>query len=62
MIASQPDNLAYTTQTTLSVDETRDVIATLRFDTARMAASAPEGFALATDVAEWLVRRRRGIV
>jgi 4-hydroxy-3-methylbut-2-enyl diphosphate reductase len=26
----QPDNLAYTTQTTLSVDETRDVIATLQ--------------------------------
>jgi argininosuccinate lyase len=33
------------------------MIATLRFDTARMAASAPEGFALATDIAEWLVRR-----
>jgi argininosuccinate lyase len=32
------------------------MIATLRFDTARMAASAPEGFALATDIAEWLVR------
>jgi argininosuccinate lyase len=31
-------------------------VATLRFDTARMAASAPEGFALATDIAEWLVR------
>ena len=27
---AQPDNVAYTTQTTLSVDETRDVIATLR--------------------------------
>jgi 4-hydroxy-3-methylbut-2-enyl diphosphate reductase len=27
---SQPGNLAYTTQTTLSVDETRDVIATLQ--------------------------------
>jgi 4-hydroxy-3-methylbut-2-enyl diphosphate reductase len=27
---SQPDSLAYTTQTTLSVDETRDVIATLQ--------------------------------
>ena len=26
----QPDNLAYTTQTTLSVDDTRDIIATLR--------------------------------
>lgn len=32
------------------------MVATLRFDTARMAASAPEGFALATDIAEWLVR------
>jgi argininosuccinate lyase len=32
-------------------------VATLRFDTARMAASAPEGFALATEVAEWLVQR-----
>jgi 4-hydroxy-3-methylbut-2-enyl diphosphate reductase len=27
---SQPENMAYTTQTTLSVDETRDVIATLQ--------------------------------
>jgi argininosuccinate lyase len=33
------------------------LVATLRFDTARMAALAPQGFALATDVAEWLVRR-----
>jgi argininosuccinate lyase len=32
------------------------MIGTLRFDTARMAASAPEGYALATDIAEWLVR------
>ena len=31
-------------------------VATLRFDTARMAASAPEGFALATEIAEWLVQ------
>jgi argininosuccinate lyase len=31
-------------------------IATARFDTVRMAAAAPEGFALATDIAEWLVR------
>ncbi len=31
-------------------------VATARFDTVRMAASAPEGFALATDIAEWLVR------
>ena len=32
------------------------MIATLQFDTARMAAVAPLGFSLATDVAEWLVR------
>ncbi|MCW2819678.1 MAG: argininosuccinate lyase [Marmoricola sp.] len=31
-------------------------VATLRFDTERMAALAPQGFSLATDVAEWLVR------
>lgn len=33
------------------------LISTLRFDTARMAAAAPQGFALATDIAEWLVRQ-----
>jgi argininosuccinate lyase len=32
------------------------MIATLTFDTDRMAALAPAGFSLATDVAEWLVR------
>jgi argininosuccinate lyase len=32
------------------------MVATLEFDTARMAALAPQGFSLATDVAEWLVR------
>lgn len=32
------------------------MIATLRFDTARMAELAPQGFSLATDVAEWLVK------
>jgi argininosuccinate lyase len=31
--------------------------ATLTFDAERMAASAPEGFSLATDIAEWLVRQ-----
>ena len=30
-------------------------VATLRFDGARMASSAPEGYALATEIAEWLV-------
>jgi argininosuccinate lyase len=33
------------------------MVATLTFDTDRMAAAAPAGHALATDVAEWLVRR-----
>jgi len=33
------------------------MVATLRFDTIRMSTSAPEGFALATDIAEWLVKR-----
>ncbi len=32
------------------------MVATLTFDTDRMAAAAPDGFALATDIAEWLVR------
>ncbi len=31
-------------------------VSTLRFDVERMADSAPQGFALATDIAEWLVR------
>jgi argininosuccinate lyase len=34
------------------------LIATLTFDEQRMAAAAPGGHALATDVAEWLVRER----
>ncbi|WP_073486231.1 argininosuccinate lyase [Streptoalloteichus hindustanus] len=33
------------------------MLGTLRFDTARMAALAPAGFTLATDIAEWLVRQ-----
>jgi argininosuccinate lyase len=33
------------------------MISSLRFNTARMASLAPEGFSLATDLAEWLVRR-----
>ena len=32
------------------------MVATLTFDTERLAALAPQGFSLATDVAEWLVR------
>jgi argininosuccinate lyase len=32
------------------------MVATLTFDTARLAMLAPQGFSLATDVAEWLVR------
>ncbi len=33
------------------------MVATLRFDTDRMAEVAPQGFSLATDVADWLVRK-----
>ena len=33
------------------------MVATLRFDTARMAKAAPDGFTLATEIAEWLVRQ-----
>ncbi len=33
------------------------MVRTLRFDTDRMAELAPQGFSLATDVAEWLVKR-----
>ncbi|MDQ4502631.1 argininosuccinate lyase [Sinomonas sp. ASV322] len=33
------------------------MIATLTFNTERMASLAPQGFALATDIAEWLVRQ-----
>ncbi len=33
------------------------MVATLRFDTERMSTLAPQGFSLATDIAEWLVRR-----
>ncbi|MEZ4515308.1 MAG: argininosuccinate lyase, partial [Chloroflexota bacterium] len=32
------------------------MVATLEFDVARMAELAPQGFSLATDVADWLVR------
>jgi argininosuccinate lyase len=33
------------------------MVSTMRFHTERMAALAPQGFSLATDVAEWLVKR-----
>jgi argininosuccinate lyase len=33
------------------------MVATLRFQTERMASLAPQGFSLATDVADWLVRQ-----
>jgi argininosuccinate lyase len=32
------------------------MVATLTFNTDRLASLAPQGFALATDIAEWLVR------
>ena len=34
------------------------MVATVQFDTDRLAALAPRGFSLATDIAEWLVRQR----
>jgi argininosuccinate lyase len=34
------------------------MIATLRFNTERLESLAPQGFSLATDIAEWLVRQR----
>ncbi len=34
------------------------MIGTMVFDTARLEALAPQGFSLATDIAEWLVRQR----
>jgi argininosuccinate lyase len=34
------------------------MVSTLSFDTARMAELSPQGFTLATDVADWLVRQR----
>ncbi|RCS59148.1 argininosuccinate lyase [Microbacterium sp. JB110] len=36
----------------------RGMVATVSFNTERMAELAPEGFSLATDVAEWLVKHR----
>ncbi len=32
------------------------MVSTMTFDTERMASLAPQGFSLATDIAEWLVR------
>lgn len=40
----------------LVLPATAGMIATLRFDTDRLAELAPQGFTLATDIAEWLVR------
>ena len=37
------------------------MVATLAFDTERLAELAPQGFSLATDVAEWLVRAGRAV-
>ena len=34
------------------------MVDTLVFDTERLASLAPQGFSLATDIAEWLVRQR----
>jgi argininosuccinate lyase len=45
------------TQLLLVLPAFTGLMATMRFDTERMAALAPAGFSLATDVAEWLVRQ-----
>ncbi|MFC4337937.1 argininosuccinate lyase [Salininema proteolyticum] len=45
------DNLA------LLLPATTGMVATLRFNTERPAASAPTGFSLATEIADWLVRK-----
>ncbi|MBI4939393.1 MAG: argininosuccinate lyase [Actinobacteria bacterium] len=45
------------TQMLLVLPAFSGLVATMRFDTDRMAALAPAGFSLATDVAEWLVRQ-----
>jgi argininosuccinate lyase len=45
------------TQVRLVVPAMAGLVAALEFDTGRLAALAPEGFSLATDVAEWLVRQ-----
>ncbi len=42
---------------TLLLPAVAGMVATTTFDTARMAHLAPQGFSLATDVAEWLVRQ-----
>jgi argininosuccinate lyase len=45
------------TQLLLVLPAFTGMVATLRFDPARLAALAPAGFSLATDIAEWLVRQ-----
>lgn len=45
-------------QLTLLLPAVAGMVATLEFDTERMAEVAPRGFSLATDVADWLVRHR----
>ena len=43
-------------QLTILLPAFAGMVATLEFDTARLASLAPQGFSLATDIAEWLVR------
>ena len=49
--------IASVTQLELLLPAVTGMTATLTFDTARLAAMAPAGFSLATDIAEWLVRQ-----
>lgn len=43
-------------QLTILLPAFAGMVATLEFDTSRLASLAPQGFSLATDIAEWLVR------
>jgi len=43
-------------QLTILLPAFAGMVATLEFDTERLASLAPQGFSLATDIAEWLVR------
>ena len=45
------------TQLELLLPAMAGLVSTLTFDVARMAALAPAGYTLATDIAEWLVRQ-----
>jgi 4-hydroxy-3-methylbut-2-enyl diphosphate reductase len=57
LVVSQPDNLAYTTQTTLSVDDTREVIAALQRRFPRVQGPKHDDICYATQNRQDAVRR-----